>query len=269
MADFSFWQSLSQYYMEEGKLKWFYVGANSTLPWKRLSYEEIVPHYDDWDAWLERHNDFNAYQTCGMWSWMVTQHVILSSVFTSIGACLGLAWLILCLATTNWIIATLSLICIVVILFVFAAMLVLLGWELGIFEAVGLIVVVGLSVDYSVHIGHSYNECRFTGGGEVTRWDKTKHAMTEMGVSVVSGAATTFLASVFLLPASFMFYHVFGIFMLITVVSSLTVALTLFPALLYVCGPVGNCGDILLMRKCGRFIRAKLGCCNKQRDAGS
>merc|ERR1712039_589564 len=104
------------------------------------------------------------------------------------------------------------------------------GLGLGIFEAIGLIIVVGLAVDYSVHICHSYNETRFIQGEAATRFLKTQHALTEMGISVVSGAATTFLASLFLVAATFAFYYVFGIFMLMTVIFSLLVSLTI-PAL--------------------------------------
>merc|ERR1712187_68815 len=135
-----------------------------------------------------------------------------------------------------------------------------IGLSLGIFEAVGLIVVVGLSVDYTVHVGHSYNECRYLDGKPANRIARTTHALTEMGISVVSGAATTFLASVFLLPTSFTFYYYFGLFMLTTVVLSLAVALTLLPALLLTVGPEGSFGDIHVLRKLGEHASF---CCSK------
>merc|ERR1719277_510176 len=144
--------------------------------------------------------------------------------------------------------ASLSLLCIIAILIVFAGCLPLLGFSLGIFESVGLIVVLGLSVDYTVHIAHSYNEARIEGSCESKaseREQRASHAMTEMGISVLSGAITTLLASLFLLPSKFMFYHVFGIFMLTTVVVSTLISLTLLPALLMLFGPAGSAGDLL------------------------
>ena len=52
--------------------------------------------------------------------------------------------------------------------FLCGGMIAIAGWALGIFEAIGLIIVVGLAVDYSVHICHSYNEARFIEGAPAT-----------------------------------------------------------------------------------------------------
>lgn len=138
-------------------------------------------------------------------------------------------------------------------------MIVLAGWQLGVFEAVGFIVVVGLSVDYTVHIGHAYNEVRVLNGRMGSRVERTTHALTEMGVSVLSGAATTMAASLFLIPGKFNFYFYLGIFMATTVTLSLSVALTLLPALLYVFGPVDSVGDMSGLS--AATLKAKSLCC--------
>merc|ERR1712087_174772 len=150
--------------------------------------------------------------------------------------------------------------CVIVIILLCAGMISIAGWELGIFEAVGLIVAVGLAVDYSVHISHSFNETRYLNGQTATRYMKTEHALAEMGISVVSGASTTFLASLFLLPASFMFYHVLGIFMVMTVLFSISVSLTMLPAMLCIMGPEGERGDITCIQKGVAAIRKRLPC---------
>merc|ERR1712014_329104 len=105
------------------------------------------------------------------------------------------------------------------------------------------------------------NETRFIKGDAATRFLKTQHALTEMGISVVSGAATTFLSSLFLVAASFAFYYIFGIFMLMTVIFSLLVSLTMLPALLCILGPEGERGDLLLFRRLVARIGEKLFCC--------
>jgi hypothetical protein len=262
LQDFNVWNRGSTWRIEGETLKWAYVSMNTTLPLTALPYAEIVPHYDDWETFvnLNKGSLHGVWQTCPMWGWMVTQREILTAVFQSIGACLALAWLILCFATTNWMIASIALTCILVILFLVGGTIAMAGWSLGIFEAIGLIIVVGLAVDYSVHICHSYNETRFIEGAAATRFQKTQHALTEMGISVVSGAATTFLASLFLVPAWFAFYYVFGIFMLMTVIFSLLVSLTMLPALLCIFGPEGDRGDLLLLRSVVGRIGGKLCC---------
>merc|ERR1712048_330409 len=253
--------SRSWFFMSESSLQWAYVSFNSTLDLEWMPLDKIQPHYDDWEAWVSSElSVLQGFQTCEMWGWMVTQREILKNVSSSIGVCLLFALAILCGATTNWVIACICVTCIVVILIVFALFITTLGLSLGIFEAVGLIVVVGLSVDYTVHVGHSYNECRYLDGKPASRIERTQHALTEMGISVVSGAATTLLASVFLLPTSFTFYYYFGIFMLSTVLLSLAVALTLLPTLLLTVGPEGSFGDIHVLRKLGEHASF---CCSK------
>jgi hypothetical protein len=271
LQDFNQWKQMSNWRIEGGALKYAFVSMNSTLDLKAMPYQQIVPHYDDWEAFVEENKGplQGIWQTCSMWGWMVTQREILTAVFQSIGACLALAWLILCVATTNWIMASIALMCIFVILFLCGGVLAISGYALGIFEAIGLIIVVGLAVDYSVHICHSYNETRFIKGEAATRFLKTQHALTEMGISVVSGAATTFLASLFLVAASFAFYYIFGIFMLMTVIFSLLVSLTMLPALLCILGPEGERGDILLFRRLAAWIGEKLFCCKAGKGKGA
>merc|ERR1712196_715753 len=58
------------------------------------------------------------------------------------------------------------------------------------------------------------------------------------GVSVVSGAITTFSAAVFLLLTKMTFFFEFGVFMAMTVCFSILFALTLFIALVTELGPV-------------------------------
>merc|ERR1711988_1185366 len=95
-----------------------------------------------------------------------------------------------------------------------------------------LIVVIGLSVDYSVHLCHSYMESK-----HASREERTRDALTEMGISVISGAVTTFCASVFLLCADFAFFKEFGAFMCSTICFSIFFSLTLFIALVTEFGP--------------------------------
>merc|ERR1712190_221776 len=99
--------------IEGDALKWAFVSMNTTLPLKALPYAELVPHYDDWETFVVENKGSlqGAWQTCPLWNWMVTQREILTAVFESIGACLAFAWLILCIATTNWIVASIALMC--------------------------------------------------------------------------------------------------------------------------------------------------------------
>ena len=64
----------------------------------------------------------------------------------------------------------------------------------GMYENVFTILVVGMSIDYSVHLAHFYNHA------SGTRYEKAREAMYGVGVSVLGGAITTIGAGI---PLSF------------------------------------------------------------------
>ena len=77
-----------------------------------------------------------------------------------------------------------------------AFIMVCVGWTVDFLGSICLIVVIGLSVDYTVHLVHVYNM-----SSKPTREEKTREALGRMGVSVLAGAVTTFGAAVFLVGA--------------------------------------------------------------------
>jgi predicted RND superfamily exporter protein len=96
---------------------------------------------------------------------------------------------------------------------------------------VNLVLAIGLSVDYSIHIAHSYLHAAGT------REQKVTTALTEMGVSVVNGATSTFLAVLMLsLSKSYIFVVFFKLFFL-TCLFGLSFAMMFLPVILSVVGP--------------------------------
>lgn len=107
-----------------------------------------------------------------------------------------------------------------------------MGWDVDFLGSICLIIVIGLSVDYTVHLCHSYTHC-----ASVDRIERVRIAVVDMGVSIVSGAMTTFLASVFLLLCSMTFFKQFGVFMCLTVCYSLVFSIFFFMPLTLEIGP--------------------------------
>lgn len=99
--------------------------------------------------------------------------------------------------------------------------------------------VVGLSVDYVVHLAEGYHMSTHT-----DRLSRVRDMLEEVGISVFSGACTSLGASVFMLFAQILFIIKFGIFMLCTIGFSLIFALGFFAAVMGLLGPSGNSGDI-------------------------
>lgn len=171
------------------------------------------------------------------------------------GICLACP--ILILATMNAILGLLATFIICAITVTVVGFIPMGGWKLGVremmhvllssifvnnlqvLESLNLALVVGLAVDYVVHLAEGYSRSQAR-----DRKGRVKEMLERIGVSVVSGAATTLGASFFMLFAKILFFMQFGIFMFCTIGFSLLYALGLFATLLAIIGPEGDTGSI-------------------------
>lgn len=169
------------------------------------------------------------------WVWMHTQSVFVRSALT--GALFGvcLAFVVLLCATMNIVVALLSTVTIACILGTVLALMVMLGWELGTIESVNLTILAGFSVDYVVHLAHSYMESK-----SLDRRERVRHALATMGISVLAGVSTSVGASVFLFLTTLQFFAKFGGFLCMTVAISWLYSNFFFMAALATIGPHGN-----------------------------
>jgi len=158
------------------------------------------------------------------------------------------------IANKNYIIASLAIVTILGVVGVIGLMMVILGWSVDFLGSVCLIVVIGLSVDYTVHLCHSYVHSQ-----EEPRLERTKQAATEMGVSIVSGAVTSFGASFFLLLCSMTFFNQFGTFMCATIIVSLFFSIWFFLTACTLVGPKRRDEDSSDGDFCGGSGHAKVG----------
>merc|ERR1712096_178791 len=98
------------------------------------------------------------------------------------------------------------------------------GWTLGISECIGLIIFIGFSVDYIVHMCHQYIESAYT-----DRKNRMEACYFQMGSTILNGAFTSFVAGLILFRCYIRQSTQFGILMMITIVTALIVALVFFP----------------------------------------
>merc|ERR1712087_215598 len=85
----------------------------------------------------------------------------------------------------------------------------LCGYTIELVSAVLLVMIIGMSIDYAVHIAHAYNE------GVGSRAQKTLQVIQGVGVSVLSGAPTTFLASLPIFGTLIYVYFKMAIFLVL------------------------------------------------------
>ena len=110
---------------------------------------------------------------------------------------LGFSALVLILSSRSVKLTFFSLVSIFNVLVTLMASIYLLDWRFGLTESIGMIVFIGLSVDYIVHICHSY-----TTAVDETRKGKTFYCLHQMDSTIISGAITTCMAGLFLLSGS-------------------------------------------------------------------
>lgn len=90
----------------------------------------------------------------------------------------------------------------------------LIGWTLGSIESVLISIVAGFSVDYVVHLSHSY----VVASGST--YERITAAFGEMGISVLNGMVTSVGASIPLFFCQLTFFRKFGTFLCFTIAFS-------------------------------------------------
>ena len=88
-------------------------------------------------------------------------------------------------------------------------LMVVYGWRYGFIEGVCVTTVVGFSVDFVAHVSIAYVESSAS-----DRRARTAQALSELGISVMSGALSTVLACFFLTRATMYPFIKLGVFMM-------------------------------------------------------
>ena len=101
-----------------------------------------------------------------------------------------LAFAVLMAATMNWAIALLAIYSVMAICASVLGFCELIGWNLGTGEAIAGVMVIGLSVDYTIHLGHMYADAEHMVGAK-TRKERFEFAAEKMVSTVCAGALTT------------------------------------------------------------------------------
>lgn len=232
-----------------------YIKCNTSVVDQWAPYTFFAPYEEAQDKFVETVNEKASkndvkgmkkmFQTArGMWVRNKSQRLYLSDAIQGMGMSLGLAFIILFISTANIIVAVFALLNIVGIVASIAGTMVLQGQELGTMQSICLTILVGLSVDYVVHLANCYMEAPFP-----DRVNRTKSALGEMGITVLGGAITSLGASAMLFACYLVFFKTFGSFMFFTITFSIVWAMGFFMAVMATFGPEGNSGSIVCLRR--------------------
>jgi predicted RND superfamily exporter protein len=87
---------------------------------------------------------------------METERAFFKSALSGMGVAVAFAFVILLIATGNVILSVLAIVCVALVIMSIIAVMVFKGWEMGISESLAIVMMIGLSVDYVVHLAADY-----------------------------------------------------------------------------------------------------------------
>ena len=235
--------------IETDKLSSILIAYESSTPIS-FDFSIMQKYWKDTNGWMERQIE-NAPESLKN-GWIISrggrqlyfydlQNSLATGAPFALGITLVVVFLILFATILNIILALYAIITVAFAVFVTVASLVLLGWELNIFESVILILAVGLCVDFTIHYGVAYILAQVS---EPTRSLRTEYSIRTMTGAITVAALSTFLAGVFMLAANINAYLQLGVFLTLVMSISWTYSTFFFQSLCRVIGPQAHFGDL-------------------------
>ena len=184
-----------------------------------------------------------VFHTARVWVWYATNGALLSGMVTGLAIAFPVAFCTLIFATHNVLIAAFAILTIAMIVSSVLGAAALEGWGLGVAESIAAVIVVGFSVDYTIHLGHMYDHAGRHEGWE-SREERARYAILKMGSTVFAGAVTTMGSGSFMFACQLTFFTKMAFLICVTIAFSLLYSLIFFMPLLYLAGPSGTSGHI-------------------------
>lgn len=236
----------------DGDLKYFLTAINTTIN-ARLSAADNNDEKSYWSQAVKeaRNNGYafgadSMFQMSSEWIDIELEESLISTAVTGMIASLGLAFGIIFLTSRNLIVSLLAIFCIGAVVATLIANMVWMGWTLTVLESIALTVLVGLSVDYTVHLCTAWVTAKpfQKQDGAMTRQQRLAVMLAELGVSVTGSAITTLLSAVPLLATVILFFFKFGAFLALVALWSWVYSFGLMTALLAIIGPTSHLDNL-------------------------
>ena len=209
-------------------------------------YDALHPVYKKWEALKDEYNREsptgvnNCYQTAEMdWAFLITQKQFTDGAIEGTLISLLFALIVLIVSTLNIMTALFAITSITCIVISVVALMEIVGWTLGVIESIAIVILIGFSVDYAVHLANHYVESVYE-----DRFKRMEEALSSIGISIFSGAITTIGSGVFLFFATLLFFQKFALLIVGTIGFSLFFSLVFFTALNHLAGPQKNFGNL-------------------------
>ena len=170
--------------------------------------------------------------TCAKWTLLATESAYFGSVWRALTITPLASMGAIALFARSLVIAYAALYALVGMLVTLLGCMKVFGVPLGVTSALALSLVIGMSVDYIIHLAHAYKNSLFS-----DRYHKSRAALFARGQSIASAAITTAGAVLPLLFAQLLPLRQFGkVFVMVSIISF--VFAVFFLAILMVVGPL-------------------------------
>ena len=230
----------------DGRLRFITVPTSLTMKWNRGIQErrKVINRVIDFvEAQQESASSELGHLTYDggeQFLWADMFEALRASLFEGLTICFPLAFAVLLYSTENLLVALYAIVGIALIVAsVLGTIEYVYGWDLGVIESLMGNLVVGFSVDYTIHLGHMF----IAAGREHDvrhRVDRFSFAIRKMGGTVVGGAVTTLGAGLFMLPCQLVSFFKLGLLMVTTISFSLLYSFGFVMPLLAAAGPSGD-----------------------------
>lgn len=240
---------------DNNRIKGYVVRVDTNMRFS-LSYSVMDSNYKQTEAFLkgalatapaQMNNAFFAIEQSFFALFYDLQRGIALGTFYSIGISLGIAFLVMFLATRNVLVTLYAVVNIGCVILCTIALIVLLGWDLNILESITVSLGIGLSIDFTIHYGVAYSLSEHSDSKS-----RTRDAFARVGGAVAMSALTTFVAGAAMLPSHVLAYYKLGTFLMIIMAFSWAYSTFLFQSLCRIVGPRGNFCQVPLCSKLTR-----------------
>jgi len=224
------------------QLAYMLIAINTTIG-ATASASQIQPIFDYFEAQTQQLQTapgyYSTFQSSVIYLWMRMEQGLVRDAGFAIFISLVLTLIIVSISTRDIRLSLLSTMTIGFIVLTMVATIVWLGWKISVIESICLTILVGLSVDYTIHLANAWQSNTFA----TDRLLRLSAALLEIGISVLAASVTTFLSAIPLLLTVVIFFFKFGVFIMLSVLWSTIFAFGCFTTLVAICGPVSNRND--------------------------
>jgi hypothetical protein len=183
-----------------GKVRILWFQFASRVRWDS-PFDDLDDEWERIDSWFTTKSttapagmNKPIYSSFDFW-WYDTNGQMLSTAYGAAGIALGAAAAVILFSSRSFTLTFFAVLTIGYVLTAVTATLVGFGWTLGFLESICFAILIGVSVDFVIHFTHSYAHFK----GTHSRSERTKHALIQMGPSILAAAFTTIAAAIIML----------------------------------------------------------------------